>query len=355
MIYVSLPATGLPFGWSVAAGELTVALQSLSEVQVISDRDPPTCYEHPVLHAVQGANFLPLRPGVESSVMDVGYLFIEETDLSRRYVQNAAKHFNRLVTGSNWCTAAMTEIFRGIGIPVTTAPQGVNPRFFEVPVREPDDISKQDRFIVFSGGKAETRKGQDIVIQAMKIFMAAHADVWLNCCWHNPWHVQIPGYLEIAVAMDKLDASRVIGPCLSAVPHERMPEIYAQADIGLFPNRCEAGTNLVMCEFMATGKPVIATYATGHKDVLDPFDCLNLVQNKPLTVKGPDGAVTGTWVEPDLDEVIAMLEFAYDRRDEMRWHGTANQRRMWEFSWHRCARDLLRALGVAEPTSEVGC
>jgi len=340
VIGLSLPEPGAPFGWSVAAGEITAALQELTDVKVITNDDFPVwIYQMPVLHAIQGPNFLPLRPGVESAVRDIGYLFIEDTTLARRYVVNAARHFNHLVTGSSWCTQEMTAIFGEIGIPVTTAIQGIGWRFFEIPQRGSDD-----KFIVFSGGKAEFRKGQDIAIRAMRIFMHRHNDVWLNTAWHNPWGAKIPGYAEIVEASKRLDPARVIGSKFESVPHKFMQYHYSSADIGLFPNRCEAGTNLVMMELMACGRPVIATYATGHKDVLDKGSYFNLIQSKPLTVRGPDGLVIGEWVEPDLDEILATLEFAYHNRDEARRQGEANRARMRQFTWEACAREFLKVL-----------
>ena len=42
-------------------------------------------------------------------------------------------------------------------------------------------------FRVFSGGKYEFRKGQDIVIAAMEQFMSVRDDAFLVTSWSNPW------------------------------------------------------------------------------------------------------------------------------------------------------------------------
>ena len=44
-----------------------------------------------------------------------------------------------------------------------------------------------DRFVIFSGGKLEYRKGQDIVIAAFKIFQKRHPEALLITAWHNVW------------------------------------------------------------------------------------------------------------------------------------------------------------------------
>ena len=43
------------------------------------------------------------------------------------------------------------------------------------------------RFVVFSGGKLELRKGQDIVVAAFRAFVERHPDAVLVNAWHNAW------------------------------------------------------------------------------------------------------------------------------------------------------------------------
>ena len=43
----------------------------------------------------------------------------------------------------------------------------------------------------------------------------------------------------------------------------------AKADVALFPNRCEGGTNLVAMEALASGVPTILSDNTGHKDLVN--------------------------------------------------------------------------------------
>jgi len=43
-----------------------------------------------------------------------------------------------------------------------------------------------------------------------------------------------------------------------------MARVYRNSDVGLFPNRCEGGANLVLMEYMACGKPVVTVDTTGQ-------------------------------------------------------------------------------------------
>ena len=60
---------------------------------------------------------------------------------------------------------------------------------------------------------------------------------------------------------------RASSPATSCPP-ELQRELYRNTDVGVFPNRCEGGTNLVLMEYMACGKPVIASCTSGHRDIV---------------------------------------------------------------------------------------
>jgi hypothetical protein len=47
--------------------------------------------------------------------------------------------------------------------------------------------------VIFSGGKLEFRKGQDIMVAAFKRFHARHPDSMLMVAWQNFWHKTIDG------------------------------------------------------------------------------------------------------------------------------------------------------------------
>ena len=53
-----------------------------------------------------------------------------------------------------------------------------------------------------------------------------------------------------------------------AFPNVGMPHVLHEADVALFPNRAEGGTNLVAMECLASGIPTILSANTGHLDLL---------------------------------------------------------------------------------------
>ena len=123
-----------------------------------------------------------------------------------------------------------------------------------------------------------------------------------------------------------------------------MSEIYSNTDLGLFPNRCEGGTNLVLMEYMACGKPVIASYSSGHRDVLTKENSIPLRSLHPFTVQNQEGRILYNWEEADLDEIIAGLEWAYWHRDELKNIGKTAGEDLAELIWEKSARQFYELI-----------
>src|SRR5262249_6208933 len=150
--------------------------------------------------------------------------------------------------------------------------------------------------------------------------------------WFNPWEhslntMRASRFIRFAptstdyvekidqvLADNDVDLTRVI--TLLPRVNSTMRNVYRNTDVGLFPNRCEGGTNLVLMEYMACARPAIASYNSGHKDVVTA-DNAALIRTMRSVILEQSGQRLGTWEEPDLDETIERLEWAYQHRAEL--------------------------------------
>jgi glycosyltransferase involved in cell wall biosynthesis len=229
-----------------------------------------------------------------------------------------AKSYPLILAGSSWNQAVLDHA--GIG-PTALALQGVDPTAFHP---APKAGWFAGRFAVFSGGKLEYRKGQDLVLKAFRVFADRHPDAVLVTAWASPWpdvarslnadptlapvSFRPDGRLDVPVwaAANGISPRKLID--LGALPNSAMPRLYREMDVGLFPNRCEGGTNLVAMECMACSVPVILSRNTGHLDLIAPDCCFPLEQQSPI-----DGADHLGWGESDVEEIVETLEAV--RRD----------------------------------------
>jgi len=386
MIYLALPL-GSHFGWGVCGKYITLEMARVAAVRLLADAFTPasvgdeldsfaltavlpTAEEQARLNSLQGARLdgpllmtivnKSLQPKVLNlrGTRTVGYTFFEESFLTPDAAQTARRSFDHVAAGSSWCEAALRQA--GLS-DVSTIIQGIDPTVFS-----PAPVERRyfhDRFVVFSGGKLELRKGQDLVVRAFKVLQDKHRDVLLVTSWSNPWrfsletirgspHVRFTATANNHQAMmaqflgeNGIDVSRTLN--LPPLPNVTMARIYKQTDVGLFPNRCEGGTNLVLMEYMACGRPAIASFSSGHKDILTPQNALLLRSLTPITVRNNDTPV-GIWDEPNLDEIVVQLELAYANRERLQPLASQAGADLAQRTWRRTAEQFHAELTKAQ-------
>jgi glycosyltransferase involved in cell wall biosynthesis len=228
--------------------------------------------------------------------------------------------------------------------------QGIDPALFHPAPRRG---LFPGRFVVFSGGKLEARKGQDNVMAAWRIFAARHPDAMLIAAWDNLWPEIARGINSIGRTealpftqdgkpdMNGWAAANGIKPeqflNLGLVPNDSMPTILREMDAAVFPNRCEGGTNLVAMEAMACGVPCILSANSGHLDLLQDGTALPLTDQRPM----PD--VPG-WRESNIEEIVAALETLYTDRARAAEIGAAGAKLLAGLTWTKTAAEMKRII-----------
>ncbi len=271
---------------------------------------------------------------------NVGFTFFEQVDFPDNIVQRSV-WLDIVITGSTW----NGEVLKGLGFPkVGRVFQGVNVERFKP---RPRSGLYGDRFAVFSGGKLELRKSQDIVIAAFAKFHAKRPDSLLVSVWMNPWPDVIKN-MAVSPLIGSLPKTGIswreaipawsmteglpegahidLGP----VANHAMPEVLATVDCALFPNRCEGGTNLVAMEAMASGLPCVLSANSGHLDLIRDDNCFALNDQESADFHPPG---SDHWRESDVDEIVEALDRIYLDREEARLRGAAAHRFMRDWAW----------------------
>ncbi len=282
---------------------------------------------------------------------NIGFIFFENGTLDDGALDRAAR-YDKIVAGSSWNRDFIKE--RGFESAAFVS-QGVDLERFR-PRQKANHFP--GRFVVFSGGKLELRKGQDIVLAAFRKFHERHPDALLLTNWHNVWpetfaNLPLSPYIEAAPQADANGSISLqrwteanglpagahidVGP----IPNAKIPEFIAEADAALFPNRCEGGTNLVAMETMASGIPCILSANTGHLDIIGDGNCYVLGRQ---TAVAKEIEPSGVWRESDVDEVVETLEMAYNDRDDAKKRADAGVAFMQNLSWKNQTAALIDEL-----------
>jgi len=222
------------------------------------------------------------------------------------------RSMDKVISGSKWCA----DLLKKHGLDSTAIPQGVD-KFVFKPVSKSDKWG--DTFVIFSGGKYEKRKGQDLVLQAVAILQKKHKDVALVTLWENIFDPE-PVRNQILKDVNSYGVKNLFSFPMGS--QEQCNAIMNQTDIGLFPNRKEGGTNLVLMEYLATGHPVVASVDTGQADVLS-MEYSFMLSNR------------------SVDNMVDYLESAYKNRDILKDMGNKARKAMDNFSWEIMAKGFL--------------
>ena len=242
--------------------------------------------------------------------------------------------------------------------PVVMIHEGIDPSLFFPGPRS--DVLDAECFYVFTGGKIEFRKGQDLVMLAFREFAARHDDAVLVSSWNSPWpdysvgfQVNLPAPLRKdsngALDLRRWATENGISPhqfiALPAMPNFVMPMVLRQMDCAIQASRCEAGTNLPAKEAMACGVPVILPNNTGMRDLIDTDNCVPLNSQDRVTSPEP-GVGTDDWGESRVDEIVAALEQLYTDTQARKRIGARGAEWILEKrrTWPDHARDLTAYL-----------
>ncbi len=352
-LYLGL-VRGDNYGWGVCSAKLIEELGRLRKVHVLSEEDGSASdpdLDGDLFQALKSVDFFPMFSKARGR-RNFGYTFFEN-ELTANSMRNAPA-YDLILAGSTWCRDRLLE--KGI-TNCDVLLQGIDPEIF-YPSDEP---ANRDRFVIFSGGKFELRKGQDLVLKAVKVLMDKYPDVFLVTCWYNLWpeslklmeyskHINFryrsglswQELMNTTCVENGLDPARVTVHEL--VPHDRLRRLYLDTTLGLFPNRCEGGTNLVLMEYMACGRPVIASFTSGHRDVVNQGNALLLTELQDFLVRMADGNLVARWQEADFHQLVEHLEYAYHNRDQLETLGRRAAGDMARLTWGASARRLLDIL-----------
>jgi tetratricopeptide (TPR) repeat protein/glycosyltransferase involved in cell wall biosynthesis len=295
----------------------------------------------------------------------VGMIFFEDTRLLPGALEKA-RGYDLIITGSRWNEAVLRD--HGC-TQVQTVFQGVDPAIFHP---APAARLFGDRFVIFSGGKLEYRKGQDLVVKAFQIFQTRHPEALLVTAWHNLWprtmvgldragHVEgLPqvdanGRLQVVdwLVRQGIPAQAVVN--VGAIPNHLVGQVIREADVALFPNRAEGGTNLAAMECLACGVPTILSANTGHLDLLGsladaqsrgdrPGDHAYGLWDQRSVIPIEQFPGTAGWGESSVEEIVACLEQVYVHRSQAQTVGQSGARFMADWTWMRQTQRLLVAL-----------
>jgi glycosyltransferase involved in cell wall biosynthesis len=298
----------------------------------------------------------------------VGVTFFECSQFAPRHHHNL-QSYDLVVAGSHW----NAQLLQQLGpTPVELVHQGIDAsRFNPIPVPQ----LLQRSLVIFSGGKLEARKGQDIVLAAFRELLRSHPDAVLIVAWGNVGGVALSTIADMPHAQGVPAAPTSVGLAhwiegqgiptanlvvLPPLVNVQLPNLIKQADVAVFASRCEGGTNLMAMETLACGVPTVLSANTGHLDLLElglphalGVGAGGLGQVSGLITRPYGGDPLGLWGETEPAEIADLWRRIAADKATWRQRGLQGAPAFGErFSWGASMARLLSLLqqrGLLDP------
>ena len=262
--------------------------------------------------------------------------------------------FDLVVAGSTWNKNVLVK--HGLSRVVRVI-QGVDTAVFN-PIPVPRILHAS--IIIFSGGKLEFRKGQDIVVDAFKKLLHICPDALLIASWGNespsvstislsPYVTMAPvsgDAEEIANWLEAQGIPRRNFVVPGILNSAQISSLIKQSDLAVFPNRCEGGTNLVAMEAIACGIPTVLSTNSGHLDLMrlgfPQIIPIPTSFDKKLSFKDQDNFKV--WGDSDPDFLLKVFVDCLQGRLQL---NSSSQKlvfeRLHELSWQNSFKMLFSA------------
>ena len=344
------------YDWSLLSHQINTSSLDLFNALPPDKYDSDLSFDY-VFHGfgngLNSANNLPING---SKKVAVG--FFEVSKLGHDLVDYLSQ-FDLIVAGSTWNKNIL--IRHGLSRVVRVL-QGVDTAVFN-PIPVPRLLNAS--LIIFSGGKLEIRKGQDILIQAFRKLLAVCPDALLIASWVNdsaslssisisPYVSGAPIKGDVESILNWLESQgvprrNVVVPGI--LNSAQMASLLKQADLAVFPNRCEGGTNLVAMEAIACGVPTVLSANSGHLDLmrLGYPGILPVLSKQKLNIPVSDYENFEVWGESDPDCLLKVFVDCLEGRMQLS-RIQVHEETLQALSWRYSFKTLFSNLESIEPS-----
>jgi GT2 family glycosyltransferase/glycosyltransferase involved in cell wall biosynthesis len=212
----------------------------------------------------------------------------------------------------------------------------------------------RDRFtfmVAFDVGSTSARKNPRMVVDAFRKAFPRNENVFLVIKFHST-AVEPAITRQLTQALRGADNVLVISDLLTEAD---MALLRAACDCFVSAHRSE-GFGLNIAEFMALGKPVIATAYSGNLEFFDETVGYPIAHTlTEVRVQAGPYMPFSVWAEPDQDSLISQFRAVYENQAEAWARGAAGAKRIRdEFSPARIGQEMRRRIHFAGLASDHG-
>lgn len=268
----------------------------------------------------------------------IGFSIFELEDFSDKEL-NSLRYPDELIVCSEWAKQTLDKF----NLKSNVVPLGYDPEIFK-----PASIPNVSTTVFCNIGKWEVRKGHDLLIKAFEAAFTIDDDVLLVMCPTNRFlrEDQLKNW-------EKIYLSGKMGKKVQLIP--RLPDqksvynIIEQVHCGVFPARAE-GWNLEALEMLASGRHLIITDCTGHKEFVNSKNSKLISMDEKFEPAFDGVFFNGTrkwrrFGKDQFDQLVSHLrEFHKNRPEKINQQGVLDTNK---FTWSNSTDKLIQVINNA--------
>lgn len=268
-----------------------------------------------------------------------GALTFFETDKLKPIEIQMINNLDFVFVASEWAKKVLID--NNITIPIHISRLGIDPEIFNESVN--NTVKKEDKYVFINIGKWEIRKGHDILVELFNEAFTTQDNVELWMLNHNPFlnEHETQAWTQL-YSKSKLSDKIKILPRVST--HQKLAQLIALSDCGIFPARAEGWNNEVP-EMFALNKPVILTNYSAHTEYANKDNAflINIDELVPaVDDKFFDGY--GNWAnfsDNQYEQAISHMRYVYHNNIRTNPKGLETAKTL---TWDNTADSILRIL-----------
>lgn len=263
---------------------------------------------------------------------NIGYYIFEYTKIPPMFVE-AINGLDVICTASEWGVRVLKE--NGVKVRCEVIHGGVSDKYSS------NGKSLGSKFRFLHVGKAENRKGTEMLIKAFTRAFKGNKDVELTLSIDNP---HIANFNAYELIKQYTDANNI--RCIGHI--KDIKDLYLTHHCAVFPSKAE-GIGLPIVEAMGCGMPVIVCPNSGISEYADKKNAILLEKVQTVPVFDPhffpNSGQYGVWDSPTEDELVEKMLWVYKNYEEAEKIGNYAEKWIKEYyNWDLAAKKFEKLI-----------
>lgn len=246
------------------------------------------------------------------------YLAWEESVYPKQWVEEVNKHLDGVFVTSTFVKKILK--FSGVVVPIFVVPNGLYDVYFNLDLSKEQNLTKykvnfDKSFKILHISTLKKRKGVDVLLKSyINTFTSKDDVVLIIKTFLNRDNSELINYIENLQTNLNNPAIELI---TSDLKDEEIASLHYQADIEVYPSRCE-GFGLPQLESMYFCNPTVVTEYSSYLDFMNEENSFFIGYKIVDAIDSEFPNLGAKWAEPSIEDLSSVLKYLYENKEKIK-------------------------------------